>query len=249
MGAKMSASSAEIDIRDLLKYEFHGPLKDEDETNGLCFKNVYLPEEVVTLILSFISPEHILKTTLVCKKWCNIIKSTLFWTDIYKRKVGKQPEKLPWYVFYCYFATDLLDRNLLKNGNGQKGFKHWEIIADGGSGFTVEKDPCGADPLPPNIPEFNGCTSCFATSYDNCIKRQEIKLSKSKLLLYIVNKHKPSIYLSEWVCGRFDCGCVYILTCALMYKNVVMYDKSTPDFRVAQWEGKEWSKVRFICKQ
>lgn len=241
MGSKLSLSPTTIE--EIIKYEFHGPLKEEDEVNGLYFGKIYLPEEVVTLILSYIGPQHILNATLVCKRWCNIIKSTRFWTHIYQQKLGKQPEKLPWYVFYCYFSQNLLDHNLLQNGNGQEGFKYWELLENGGNGFIIEQTPCGADPLPAGIPEFHGHTSCFATSYARCTKRQAIYLFNSKLLLYIVNKFKPDIYISEWVTGRFDCGCLYILTGLLENRNGIVYDKSSPEIRIEQWQGKSWFKV------
>lgn len=245
MGGKLSLSSGgDVNvIREILKYEFHGPFREEG-TNGLYFNSIYLPEEVVTVILSYINPNDMLRASLVCKRWCNIIKSTRFWVGIYERKHKRQPEKLPWYVFYCYISQNLLDHNLLKNGNGQDGYTFWEILQNGGNGFKIEQTPCGADLLPQGVPEFDGHTSCFATSFERCIKRQEICLLKNKLLFYIVNKFKPDIYMSEWVTGRFDCGCVYILTGLLESKQSIVYDKSTREFRVEQWQGKEWSKVK-----
>lgn len=245
MGAKqLVPPRVEIDVEDIVNYQFHGPLQENNSTNGLCFRGIYLPEEVVTVILSHINPGDILKATLVCKKWCNIIKSTVFWCRIYERCYGKQPKKLPWYVFYCYFATKLLDHNLLKNGNGEQGYKHWKTIKNGGDGFRIEKVPCGADPLPEGVPEFNGKKSCFATSYHACIKAQEINLTDNKLLLYIVNKFKPTIYMSEWVAGRFDCGCIYYLSGQLLYKGETKCERISEEFRVEQWQGKSWSKVR-----
>lgn len=245
MGSKLSLSSGDVNvIGEILSYEFRGPFMEEG-VNGLYFNSIYLPEEVVTLILSYINPKNILSASLVCKRWCNIVKSTRFWVGIYERNHGKQPEKLPWYVFYCYFSQKLLDHNLLKNGNGQEGYKYWETLHSGGNGFTIEQTPCGADPLPSDVPEFHGHTSCFATSYERCIKRQQINLFKiSKLLYYIVNKFKPHIYMSEWVAGRFDCGCVYILTGLLGSKERIVHDQSSREFRVEQWHGKEWSKVK-----
>lgn len=243
MGSKLSASSETMNIEDILKYKFHQPFAVEDEINGLCFNGVYLPEEIVTLILSLISPDQILRASLVCKRWCNIIKSTTFWFRLYEETQGKHPEKLPWYVFYGFF-TNLLDHNLLKNGNGQERFNYWNIIENGGEQFIVEETPAGADPLPLDVPDFNGHKCCFATSYQRCVKRQEITLLQNKLLAYIVNKFKPDIYLSEWVAGRFDCGCKYLLTCLLRHKKNIVYDKSSPEFRVEQWQGKEWTKVK-----
>lgn len=152
------------------EFKFMSPFVD-DSPNGLHFNNIYLPEEVICDILSYIPPQEILKLTLVCKKWCNIIKSQIFWMKIYNRHYPKKAKKLPWYVYYCYFTTDNF-LNLLKNGNGQDRYNHWKIIKNYGNKFKIENVPCGSDPLPSGVPEFNGCTSCFATSYQSCNKIQ-----------------------------------------------------------------------------
>ncbi|RZC35562.1 FBA and/or F-box-like domain containing protein [Asbolus verrucosus] len=200
-------------------FKFHDSFI-EDTSNGLYFNNFYLPEEVVLIILSYIDPKEVLKASLVCKKWCNLIKSDPFWFAIYSRVHKKKPKKLPWYVYYCLFASNYFDQNLIKNGNGQDKYEHWRIVQNGGDGFAIEDSPIGADPLSLDIPEFNGRTSCFATSYFECNKLQEISLESSPLMQLILNKFKPHIYLSEWVAGRFDCGCNYILHCKLYGKKL-----------------------------
>ncbi|XP_063908730.1 F-box only protein 6-like isoform X2 [Zophobas morio] len=163
----------------------------EETNNGLYLNYVYFPEEVITMILSYVDPTELLHVSEVCKKWCNIIKSDTFWANIYQRKCGKKPKKLP-----C-----------------------WTIVVNYGDQFRIEDPPCGADPLPIDVPEFNGRTSCFATSYYECNKLQEISLENNRLIQLILDKFKPHIYLSEWMAARFDCGCIYNLWCKLFGKK------------------------------
>jgi hypothetical protein len=186
-----------------------------DSYNGLYLNNVYFPEEIVAIILSFVDPKDLLRTALVCKRWCNIIKSDPFWATVYNRHFYKKPKKLPWYVYYCALTTNYFDQNLIKNGNGQEGFRHWKIIMNYGDEFRVEDPPSGSDELPSNVPEFYGKTSCFATSYYECNKLQEISFENNNIMQLILDRYKPHIEVSEWFAGRFDCGCVYNLWCKL----------------------------------
>ncbi|RZC35566.1 F-box only protein 6 [Asbolus verrucosus] len=254
-------------------FEFHNSFI-EDTNNGLYFNNVYFPEEVLVMILGYVDPKEILKASLVCKKWCNIIKSDSFWFALYSRVYGEKPKKLPWYVYYCLFSSNYFDQNLIKNGNGQDKYEHWRIIRNGGDGFAIEDPPAGADPLPLDTPEFDGKTSCFATSYGECDKFQEISLENNPLMQLILNKFKPHMYLSEWAAGRFDCGCTYILQCKLYGKKLpeepspqtfrrkgrdysevslgidsekVLHIQRTGT-RVEQWAGSTWSKVELVVK-
>uniref|UniRef100_V5GSZ5 F-box only protein n=1 Tax=Anoplophora glabripennis TaxID=217634 RepID=V5GSZ5_ANOGL len=245
------------------KFQFMSPFED-DSTNGLYFNDIYLPEEIIANILSHVPPKDVLKLTRVCKKWCNIVKSENFWMHVYNRHHSKA-KKLPWYVYYCYFTTNNFE-NLLKNGNGQEQYKHWKIIKNFGDKFTIEDPPTGADPLPLGVPDFNGHTSCFATSFQDCNKIQIISLKNKRLLRYILNKFNPHIYASEWVTGRFDCGCTYRLV--LKGYKESFNEEELDDFsdeedesntnalfylatgtNVEQWQGRQWEKVEVLVKE
>ncbi|KAJ8970262.1 hypothetical protein NQ317_018125 [Molorchus minor] len=184
------------------QFQFHEPF--ENDSKGLYFNNIYVPEEIVENILSHITPKDLLGLTLVCKKWCNIIKSDNLWTRIYNKHFINKPKELPWYVFYCFFNTNNFV-NMLRNGNGQENFEHWTILKNSGDQFTIENPPSGCYELPQNIADFNGCASCFVTSFKNCCKAQIISLKEKRLLGYIINKFMPHIYASEWVAGHYDC--------------------------------------------
>lgn len=159
-----------VDVRE---FKFHG-LFNEVDSNGLILNKIYLPTEVIIHILSFIDPNNLLELSLVCKNWCNIIKSNIIWKEIYKRHYPKQRAKnVPWYVYYNYFTTNNY-KNLIKNGNGQMRYEHWEIVKNFGDEFKIENPPVGVDPLPGNVPDFNGAKSCFATSFYECNKIQVV---------------------------------------------------------------------------
>lgn len=244
----MQSTSLEFNpTQSTLDYEFLPPFV-EDTDNGLCFKDIYVPEEVLTLILSHVPAKQLLRLSLVCKKWCRIIRSHALWALVYERHYKKVAKRLPWYVFYCRFSTEYFDRNLLKNGNGQEEYKHWKIIKSYGDGFRIEAEPVGAKPLPEDVAEFNGHRSCFATSYYECNKLQEIYLGRSRLVQYVINKYTPTIIASEWATGRFDCGCVYRLICRLMNKerNFNLHEDSV-QHRIEQWSDPEWTKVSLLC--
>lgn len=145
------------------RFKFLHPF-EVDSLNGFCLKKRYIPEELIFLIFSYIDPKKLLHLSLVCKKWYNIIRSDNFWMYLYSRHCHKKAKQLPWYVYYSYFTTNNF-HNLLKNTSGERRFEHWKIIRNGGDKFAVQSIPVGADPLPCDITDFNGRTSCFATSY------------------------------------------------------------------------------------
>lgn len=94
------------------------------------------------------------------------------------------------------------------------------------------------------------------------IQFQQIQLKNKRLLRYIIKKHKPHIYVSEWMAGRFDCGCRYQLGILGYGDN---FDKDLEEAEnlsnlqnisaiehffhknkevfVEQWQGRVWKKV------
>ncbi|KAB0802606.1 hypothetical protein PPYR_04792 [Photinus pyralis] len=223
---------------------------DTETENGLFVCNMHIPEEILLHILSFVDPKVLLRYSIVCKKWNLLIKSFPLWSIIYRRKFQRKPKKLPWYIFYCRFSTEYFDINLLKNGSGQDSFNNWALRENGGDKFIIEDPPDGADPLNVEEPEFENKTSCFVTSYSNCKKIQVVKFGQSKLFRYILSNYKPHMYLSEWTCGRFDCGSLYRLRCS--YLGIipdVTIAKPSAGQTVKQWEGRKWNKIEILITQ
>ncbi|XP_050305774.1 F-box only protein 6-like [Anthonomus grandis grandis] len=241
---------------------------EADPSNGFVILNKYIPEEILLKIFTYLDPKDILKCSLVCKTWFNITRSNILWHEIYNLKEhSTRAKNLPWYVFYNYLTTENYT-NLIKNGNGEEQFNHWTIVSNGGDGFIIENEPVGSDPLPQGVPEFHGHTSCFATSFYDCCKYQKIDLSNKRLLKHIINRYKPSIYLSEWFAGRFDCSCIYKL--GVVVNSVNHKWKSGEQRRFHHWrernnhklsnspfyldinrtvesfQGKEWEKVELV---
>ncbi|CAH0552975.1 unnamed protein product [Brassicogethes aeneus] len=218
------------------------------EAIGLCFNDIYIPEEILFKILSFLEPKLLLKYSQVCKKWCNVIKSDIFWKDMFRLNSDENPGNFPWYVYYCYLTTKNFN-NLLKNGNGAKEFKHWKIKHNGGDKIDIEKPPIGSKPLP-DEPEFVKDKSCFVTSYQKGSKYQEIDITNKRLLRFIINKFKFPVYVSEWTAGRFDCSSVYYLATRLESgedeSGLVGHESGTKEVRLIDIDRVEWRKVELI---
>ncbi|XP_072388852.1 F-box only protein 44-like [Diabrotica undecimpunctata] len=112
------------------EFKFHGPL-EVDTSNGLFLNDVYFPEEIIMKVLTFLPARLLLRLSLVCKKWCNIIKSTSLWMDVYNNQFPNKAKRLPWYVYYLYFST-LNFKNLIKIGNAQHEFNQWTRLTNFG---------------------------------------------------------------------------------------------------------------------
>lgn len=236
-----------------------------DPTNGLILSDVLLPEEIVLLILSYVDSKSLLNCKLVCINWSEIIQSNSFWRLKLQPLKKNIKENIPWYIYYCLVYRNIFDTNLLKNASGENKLNYWHIHHNGGNKWKVENTPMGADPLPENVPDFNGKQCCFATSFSACSKSQQINLNENKLLSYIIREFHPTIIISEWYninwynlgkninfndyfrfAGRFDCGCTYKLNPKFLDKNrKIIYEKEEKR-RVEQWEGTKWSKVIYI---
>lgn len=73
--------------------------------------------------------------------------------------------------------------------------KYW--IQSTNDQFKIEKEPMGADPLP-DCEDFGGHTSCFATTFNLCKKKQTIDLFGRGLSKDILDRLQPKIIASEW---------------------------------------------------
>lgn len=231
-------SQSSINIREEINPE------DIEPGNGYKFNSIFVPEEVLLHILSFIPTDKLLKQSLVCKEWNHCVKSPELWKIIFKRRFKKRPKKLPWYVYYALFNTNLFDGNLLRNGHGEEKFKYWDIYVDRGDRFIVENTPVNADSL-----ETIGITnlkSCFATSFQLSKKLQVIDVNRP-LFADILDKFRPHIYISEYIAARFDSGIKYEMKCELTdtSKEIKLREK-VYNHRIEQWQGGAWVKIECI---
>lgn len=214
----------------------------DQDTNGLILRGYHLPEEIIGEILEKLPPENRLTCRLVCKRWDRIISYLSY--DTYNRTFHTHhtSETLPFLFCYISLYNARLRKNLLKNVNGEDKFKNWEITRNGGDGWRIENPPCGSDALPEGVEEFNDHHSCFATSFQVASKEQCVDLTKDKHLSWVLEKFKPSIYVSEWVAARFDCGATYQMTLTMKRKGKEVFVKEV-SHTIEQWLGSQWEKV------
>lgn len=230
-------------IKSLSDFSFKDEINANE--NGLCLKNYYLPDEVVMYLLTFADGKDILNLSLVCKRWYVFVRSRTFWCVKYEREYRKKAKNLPWFVYYTLFATNFFDTNLLKNNCGKEGFNHWKINKNYGDAFKIEKVPFGCKPLP-DVKDFDGYNSCFVTSYYECNKEQIIKFDGYKVFSVILDYYRPDIYVSEWVAGRSDCGCLYTLRCTLKSEADDILKEHLIKHRMEQRTNGDWKKVCFF---
>jgi hypothetical protein len=123
--------------------------------------------------------------------------------------------------------------------------KSWKILENGGNQWRVENPPAGADPVPED-PDLEGSTSCFATSFGPCAKRQVVDLVKEGWLPTFLDT-APPIRFAEWYASRFDCGSVYDVTVTLLTQDKRVIDSPWKyHHQEEQWTGREWQKVEHV---
>lgn len=121
---------------------------------------------------------------------------------------------------------------------GDNRFAYWQVTHDGGDGWCVEAIPLGTDALP------LANQSCFATSFEDCVKEQIISLVKEGVAPEVLDTVKPAIEVSEWYAARFDCGSIYRLVVELLddaKKPVATFD--TENIVTQQQVGRQWKQV------
>lgn len=107
----------------------------------------------------------------------------------------------------------------------------------------MESTPLGAQPLPEGVADFNGATSCFATTYELCAKQQRVDLG-SNLIRRVLDEYRFHIYFSEWIAGRFDCGSRYGACCEMHDDKDLCDEGVEVNYEVEAWGDGSWKKVR-----
>lgn len=80
-------------------------------------------------------------------------------------------------------------------------FNHW-TVTNGQNWWAIEQTPQGATELP-DVPDFDGYTSCFVTAYQLCSKKQTIVFKNYGLTDNLMKLLQPDISISEWYCIQF----------------------------------------------
>lgn len=220
--------------------------------------DIYLPEEVLINILSFVDPHSLVfSCRLVCKYWKEIVEGSDLWrTKLFREhknalKINNITSRgqlvHPWYMYYALCKYNAFGKNLLKNTCGKDKLTQWTILENGGDKWKIEDVPVGCDPVPQELQQ-EGFQSCFATSFMWCVKRQIIDLYSAGFTKKMM-EFSPPLHVSEWYAGRFDCGCVYNLHIELVNEKGEVDSKNGEvqiERRVEQWEGHEWQQVSHI---
>lgn len=187
------------------RYRIEGLLPPQDASNeGLFFNDIAVPEEILTLILSYVDAQHLLRTSLVCKTWCEIIRKFPLWSIKYKRRTGKEAKLLPWYIYYCYFSTNFFDVNLLRGKCCCGTLVCKSKMKTVRSGNTID---------------------IFITNDIMCATRKirkgySIDISeRNNLLQFIFKKYKPHIYVKEVVNKKFGTSAHYCPLELIIYSS------------------------------
>lgn len=125
----MDVSEEEMNESALCSEELVG---DFSNTNGLQLSYCFIPEEVIAIILNFLSWRELLPCRLVCQNWKEIVDSSVrhekmknsgIWNLVLSNNLNKCSAHsfghLPFYVNYTIGTK--FGKNLLKNpfGNGE----------------------------------------------------------------------------------------------------------------------------------
>ncbi|WAR22591.1 FBX6-like protein [Mya arenaria] len=104
---------------------------------------------------------------------------------------------------------------IASNGDKSGRMMEWEVVGNGGDGWSVETEPIGSDPVSDFNNECKGSVGCWATSYRECAKYQVVDLMAAGCCKYVLDHVRPAIHVSEYSARR-DCGAVYKMTVVLM---------------------------------
>ncbi|XP_036447208.1 F-box only protein 44-like [Colossoma macropomum] len=202
-----------------------------------------LPVAVIEEIILNLPADQALRVCrLVCREWKVVVDSASFWREKCRRE-GLKPrcittELWDWKTFYFLFKEA---RNLLKNPSADESFSGWEIIQNGGDGWTIERIFA---PHPDNT-----VTKCFVTSYHSCLKCQLIDLEKEGYSPAFLDEMQPDIVISDWYAPRRDCGSKYDICVELLNQNQEAIQTFQPEsVFFPQWNDQQWKEMKHVFK-
>ncbi|XP_058806093.1 F-box only protein 2-like isoform X2 [Phymastichus coffea] len=174
--------------------------------------------ELLLKILCNVDHKTLLGCQLVCKHWNFLIKDYVWQkkSELMLRKSLVLDQQTPWTIHYFICDHKPFYKNLIKNHSGENGpNKHWDIIENGGNGWSVEHPPQGVRALPKD-PVFEDKYNCFVASFGKCWKEQVINLVKEGFSEYMIDHLQPTIQVSEWFCSRPNIPAQYECTIKLL---------------------------------
>lgn len=224
----------------------------EDPINGFLINGYCVSKELLLDIFTYLKPKELLKCSEVCDNWNKIIKTSIVWKMKYAQKFDKTPKNWPWFVLYAMITTNYFDQNLLLNGSGEDGVRHWTNsyycgndyrACLGSSGFLTLGSLNTASGIEDQH-ELLKTQSCFQAVKVPCSKYQFIDLTKNTLFHAIINAYKPTIYVSEWRSSTFPLSSTtYTLEVYLYKKGKVVSEKHQHQHDIFRYQDAAWKKV------
>lgn len=210
--------------------------------SDIYINNRIIPPQILSEILIRINcPKTIgYICPLVCKRWYEVLLSSGFWINYMKYWSLNMPPNRIRNEEYINIKKIALKqpygRNLINNPSGEHGFNGWNIRANGGDGFLIEKPPFGCTPN-------EDIQIAFVTSFYWCKKYYVVDLWNEGIEGIILDKYHPTIIVSEWFNCREDCASTYIFDVKLIQngKNVTI-DTVRPPMMPSE---DEWSDNEF----
>uniref|UniRef100_A0A3P9IE91 Zgc:175088 n=1 Tax=Oryzias latipes TaxID=8090 RepID=A0A3P9IE91_ORYLA len=139
-----------------------------------------------------------------------------------------------------------MSRNLLRNPCGEEDLAFWELMENGGNGWTVEDMPgdCGHDFYNDEVKKY------FATSFEWCSKKQVIHLLEEDYSTDELDT-QPEVTVEDWYASRTDCGCEYQLAVYLLNDNHEVIQEFKPELVVLDPEKDDcsWQQIKYTFSE
>ncbi|XP_019205681.1 F-box only protein 6 isoform X1 [Oreochromis niloticus] len=202
-----------------------------------------VPLEILEEIFLHVPANQVVRVCrLVCSQWKEVADSESLWRVRCRREgynlrdSSKTPED--WRLFYFLCKKR---RNLLKNPRGEGKMTGWMITENGGHGWKLEDVMV---PHPNEVVKKN-----FVTSFHMCTKEQLIDLEKEGYSPAFMDNFVPDIKISDWYAPRWDCGCEYSISVALLDAKQKVIQSFTPDtVFFDQWNDQEWNQMIHVFR-
>ncbi|XP_010626438.1 F-box only protein 6 isoform X2 [Fukomys damarensis] len=208
-----------------------------------------LPENILLeLFLCLPARQLLLHCRPVCSLWRDLIDLGTLW----KRKCLREgfitedwaQPVADWKVFYFLCS---LRRNLLHNPCAEENMESWQLDANQGSKWKVERLPGdhGTDFPDPKVKNY------FVTSYGPaphlpslCLKSQMVDLKAEGYWEELLDTFRPDIEVKDWFAARRDCGCTYRIQVQLVSADyITLASFEPPPMTIEQWNDAMWTEV------
>ncbi|XP_033824986.1 F-box only protein 6-like [Periophthalmus magnuspinnatus] len=217
------------------------PSSDSNESLSKESPVPSVPLEILEEIFHNLPYDQVIRRCrLVCKQWREVSDSESLWRErcrrerLLPRDVTRTPDDWREYYVLCRKR-----RNLLKNPRAEHNFRYWQIVSNGGDHWTIED---------PKVPHPNEkVQKNFVTSFEMCLKSQDIDLKREGYNASFMDWYQPPIRISDWYAARHDCACEYKIKVELLNEKKKCLQKFEPEMiRFEQWSNQQWHQMSHI---